>query len=67
MPRIMPLGKLFMLAFLVFSLHQAQAAFTGLTYEVVETTAIGTTYRVYTNFDDTGDIMQAVYLSLIHI
>ena len=57
----MPLGKLFMLAFLVFSLHQAQAAFTGLTYEVVETTAIGTTYRVYANFDDTGDIMQAVY------
>ena len=30
----------------------AQADFTGLTYEVVGTSDVGTTYRVYANFDD---------------
>ena len=39
----------------------AQADFTGLTYEVVGTSDVGTTYRVYANFDDATDIAQALY------
>lgn len=50
-----------MLASLIFSLNQAHAAFTGLSYEVVGTSDVGTTYRVYANFDGAGDIMQALY------
>lgn len=39
----------------------AQAAFTGLTYEVVDNSGVGVTYRIYANFDNSTDIMQAVY------
>ena len=39
----------------------ARAEFTGLTYEVVATTDLGTTYRVYANFDESTDNLQAVY------
>ena len=38
-----------------------RADFTGLTYEVVGTSSVGTTYRIYANFDDPTDIMQALY------
>ena len=44
-----------------FSCLTAQADFTGLTYELVTTSDVGTTYRVYANFDDATDIVQALY------
>ena len=43
------------------SLMTAKAEFTGLTYEVVASTDLGTTYRVYANFDDATDLAQALY------
>lgn len=46
---------------LALAFNTAQAGFTGLTYEVVGSSDVGTTYRVYANFDQPGDIMQAVY------
>jgi hypothetical protein len=45
----------------LFSCLTAQADFTGLTYEVVATSDVGTTYRIYANFDDATDIIQAMY------
>ncbi len=38
-----------------------KADFTGLTYEEVATTGVGTTYRVYANFDNSTDIIQALF------
>ena len=49
-----------LLAFFSFVLV-SRADFTGLTYEVVGTSSVGTTYRIYANFDDPTDIMQALY------
>ena len=40
---------------------EAQAEFTGLTYEVVATSSVGTTYRVYANFSESTDVMQALF------
>ena len=48
-------------AFLLFSVLSVKADFTGLTYEVVATTSVGPTYRVYANFDDATDLAQALY------
>lgn len=53
--------RYFIAAFLLCAVMTVQAAFTGLTYEVVATTDLGTTYRVYANFDDPTDIAQALY------
>jgi len=39
----------------------AKAEFTGLTYEVVGTSSVGTTYRIYANFDSGTDVMQALF------
>ena len=39
----------------------SKADFTGLSYEVVATSDVGTTYRVYANFDDGTDIIQALF------
>lgn len=61
MPTYQTILRGFALIALTFSLHFAQAGFTGLTYEVVGTSDVGVTYRVYANFDGTGDIMQALY------
>ena len=60
MPKFQALRHLMALAAALVGFH-ANAEFTGLTYEVVATSAVGTTYRVYANFDDPTDIMQAVY------
>ena len=61
MPNTINTRRLSVAAFLLFSVMIAKADFTGLTYEVVATTAVGTTYRVYANFDDGTDIAQALY------
>ena len=54
--------KRFSLAVLLLvSMLTVKAEFTGLTYEVVATTSVGTTYRVYANFDDATDLAQALY------
>lgn len=39
----------------------SKADFTGLTSEVVATSDVGTTYRIYANFDDGTDIIQALF------
>ena len=61
MPKFQALRRLTMALAAALVSFQASAEFTGLTYEVVATSAVGTTYRVYANFDDPTDIMQAVY------
>jgi hypothetical protein len=48
-------------AALVAFTTSAYADFTGLSYEIHATSAVGTTYRVYANFNDATDILQAVY------
>lgn len=49
------------LAALVAFSSSAYADFTGLSYEVHATSDLGTTYRVYANFDNSTDILQAIY------
>lgn len=61
MPTYSFIRKAFAASFLLLTVFSAQAEFTGLTYEVVATTDVGTTYRVYANFDDPTDIAQALY------
>ena len=46
---------------IILSCLTAKADFTGLTYEVVATSDVGTTYRIYANFNDNTDILQAVF------
>lgn len=38
-----------------------RAAFVGLEYDIVATTELGTTYRVYAVFDNPTDMAQAIY------
>ena len=61
MPKTTTYQRFSIAAFLLFSVMTAQADFTGLSYEVVATTDLGTTYRVYANFDDPTDLAQALY------
>lgn len=61
MPNTQRLGRIAALFCAVILSSQVRADFTGLTYEVVATSSVGTTYRVYANFNDATDIMQAVY------
>jgi len=61
MPNISGFRRLLMAVVAAFSCLTARADFTELTYEVVATSDVGTTYRVYANFDDATDIAQALY------
>lgn len=61
MPNISGTRRLLMAFAVAFSCLTVRADFTELTYEVVATSAVGTTYRVYANFDDATDIVQALY------
>ena len=61
MPNISGFRRFLTALFVAFSCFTAQAEFTGLTYEVVATSDVGTTYRIYANFDDATDIIQAMY------
>jgi hypothetical protein len=61
MPNISGSRRLLMAVVAAFSCLIARADFTELTYEVVATSDVGTTYRVYANFDDATDIAQALY------
>lgn len=61
MPNISGFRRLLMAVVVAFSCLTARADFTELTYEVVATSDVGTTYRVYANFDDATDIVQALY------
>ena len=51
----------FLLAAICIMSLVTKADFTGLTYEEVATTAVGTTYRVYANFDNSTDVIQALF------
>ncbi|MGB0171615.1 MAG: hypothetical protein ACPF8Y_06510 [Flavobacteriales bacterium] len=61
MPNTSGLRRFLTALVVAFSCFTAQADFTGLTYEVVATSDVGTTYRIYANFDDATDIVQALY------
>lgn len=61
MPKFFNYGRVSALFLLLASALSASADFTGLSYEVHATSGVGTTYRVYANFDDPTDIMQALY------
>ena len=50
-----------LLAVLISFTFVSKADFTGLTSEVVATSDVGTTYRIYANFDDGTDIIQALF------
>ena len=54
------------MAALVAISTSAFADFTGLTYEIHATSSYGTTYRVYANFDDPSDILQAFWAESPH-
>ena len=61
MPKFSAFRRLFAASLVVASCLTAHADFTGLSYEVVATNDVGVTYRVYANFDDNTDILQALY------
>ena len=61
MPNTYSFGRLAASTLVVLLSFGANAQFTGLTYEEVATTSLGTTYRVYANFGSPTDIIQAVY------
>ncbi len=61
MPKYFPLRRLCIAASLLLLGFTSKAEFTGLTYETVATSSVGTTYRVYANFDNPTDIAQALY------
>ena len=61
MPRFSDFRRFLAASLVVASCLTAQADFTGLSYEVVATTDVGVTYRVYANFNDNTDILQALY------
>ena len=61
MPNTQLYGRYVAAVFAVLASFGSSAQFTGLTYEEVATSSVGTTYRVYANFADPTDIMQAVY------
>lgn len=61
MPKFLAFRRLLAASFFFATCLTAQADFTGLTYEVVATSDLGVTYRVYANFDDNTDILQALY------
>ena len=61
MPNLPSIARLCAALFFVSSAISARAEFTGLTYQVVNNSAIGTTYRIYANFDDATDIAQALF------
>ena len=51
MPKLPSFARFCAVVFFVSSAAFAKAEFTGLTYDVVASTAVGTTYRIYANFD----------------
>ena len=61
MPHFPEYRRLLAASMVVTCCLTAKADFTSLSYEVVATTNLGVTYRVYANFDDNTDIMQALY------
>ena len=61
MPKFFNTGRTAALLLLLSAALTASAEFTGLTYEVYATSSVGTTYRIYANFDNPTDIMQALY------
>ena len=61
MPNTQLCGRYVAAVFAVLASFGSSAQFTGLTYEEVATSSVGTTYRVYANFADPTDIIQAVY------
>lgn len=61
MPKLPSFARFCAVVFFVSSAAFAKAEFTGLTYDVVASTAVGTTYRIYANFDQGTDIAQALF------